>query len=444
MNFKTLSSLLLPVLLFCSTAYASLSFRPAKTIDGVDVIYGDLNKLQIESGQSGPATAIYNELGAYILYDSNVVNHVSELAQYLILEHERAHHRLGHTLFTKIHRELKLPFSSFYQAQKEKDADCEAGYSLKDDSATFGDVSREDIKNAMSDIYYALSGSSNGPIPSWVMSRVDVIDVCYNGKLLPRPKAIEGVLNVFDQKAQGLSEKPVKRHHGPNCWNSALYMSELSHQVRFTSNEEFHHLMESPYCQTLTEPEPHAIKVYRVQLPLVEGSQREVHAAIWLDEMLSFNKMTAFSTSAYKIEEHREVDANYKFLSPVHRFTVQNNDGTNTSVGCENDKCENEILYKRCQSLREIESDIKREDYLETYRQLLRIEREISAQLFEILLVRESSREKLLAKLELLSKDLVNYDFGNDLEEWQISYFKALAQSLSEQLSMRQPNWLKP
>lgn len=421
--------------------HAFEAFTPVKTIDGVKVEYGELGNQIIEPGQSGSATAIYNEQGAYILYDLEIIEQIPDLAKFLILEHERAHHRLGHSLYTKINRELMLPISSYYYASKEKDADCEAGYVLRE---KYGNVEREEIKSAMAEIIYALEGRRDIPLPSWLLYRIDVIDVCKDGVLLQRPKPVEQALDIRSFRMKGLTKKPMKRYHGPNCWNSALYTSGLSHQVRFTSNEEFHHLMESPYCETLETPEAGAIKVYRVDLPLVQGSQAVLHAAIWLDTELSFNKMTALSTSVYKFESHRDVDSKYGSLSPILNFPVVNQSGERLSVKCHKQSCKNIITYKKCRELQDIEEEIVREDFKEIYYKILKIERKISSHLFDARMIASSKKDKLLESLKLLEGERALLSGASELENWQVDYLKFILLSLREQLTMRQPNWLSP
>ncbi len=410
-----------------------------ETIDGVSVSYKDFSENEFEASVGSPASAVYDQHGAFIFYDRAVIDQISDMAKYLILEHERAHHRLGHTLFTKIRRELKLGMPAFYESQKEKDADCEAGYRLREE---WGGVTRSEITNAMAEIYYALGAEEGDSLPNWLLSRIDRLDVCKDGKLLKRPEVVMRATDVKAAKIEGLSSKPVKRHHGPNCWNSALYMSDLAHQVRFVSSEEFNHLMESPYCKTLDAPEVNAIKVYRTQISGVQGAAREVHAALWLDEVNSFNKMTALSTSAYQVEAHSTVDATYAQTSSVARYPVLLSSGKWSSVQCESESCENEILYKKCQTLRDIESDIHREDYQKIYNELLMLESKIASFLFDAKLVAPKILNDLIERLSIVEREIAGVSSLNDQEAWQLRYFQTISNSLLTQLTMRQPNWL--
>lgn len=436
---KFILSALIFSYLAASSAYAIDSFKPIQTIDGVPVFYKGFQDNPFEVKVSSPAVAVYDEHGAFIFYDEKVIDSISDLGKYLILEHERAHHHLGHTLFTKMRRELQLGMPPFYESQKEKDADCEAGYRMKEE---LGDISREAIKSAMSEIYYALEGSEGTPLPSWLLSRIDRIDLCKDGKLLKRPKPVMDASEIFAKKSEGLSSKPLKRHHGPNCWNSALYMSQLSHQVRFVSQNEFHHLMESGYCQTLERPEEGAIKVYRADLNEVIGAAREIHAALWVSEEEAFNKMTALSTSGYKLESHDVVDQKYRWLSPSVRFSIQDETGKWGSVHCPQDKCENEILYKKCQDLSVIEAQIGRHDYRAIYDDILMIESKIASHLFNTRVIPKAQKAIFEAELLRINSVLEQLPSPQSFDKWQLQYFKYIVESLQTQLSMRQPNWL--
>lgn len=418
----------------------SIIFKAENTIDGKPIQYADITQLQLEFGQGDMASAIYNEKGAFILYNPKIVENVSKLSQYLILEHERAHHRLGHSLVTKLSREGYVERSSRFFSSKEKDADCEAGYALKKDLKFFTQITREDIHAAMVQIYQRIGGNLNEPLPSWLLSRIDTIDLCFQGKLLKRPSPIE--VAPLNSKMYEMLKKPTRKMHGPNCWNSALYLSGLSRTIRYSSNREFNLLMESPYCKTIPQAEPKAIKAYRVNLDGVRDEQREIHAAVVFQNDLLFNKMTVYSTSKYSFETKQTVDEKYLYTSQIRNFEVISNEGERQYTKCPNEKCLNEVVYKKCLDLNHINSDFKKSTLVEILQKLSHFEDRISSQLFNDELPELESFNDLIGPIEDIQKQTENLLPSNEIESWQKKYLIALALSLKEQLTMKQPNWL--
>lgn len=253
--------------------------------------------------------------------------------------------------------------------------------------------------------------------------------------LVPEAKA------TLFEKMETLVDLSSKKLHGPNCWNSALYVSGLAKQVRFTSNQEFQVLMESPYCVNRERPKAGSIKIYRVSIPEVRGPKKEVHAAIWIDENNLFNKMTALSTSTHRIESVDQVDSKYAYLPSIVRIPIQDELGRNTQVFCSGSGCENTVSYRDCQALSFIEQDIRRDDFKEIYRKLGRIEEKIAAILFLSELPAESFVLNRLEDIEALEEKLSFLRASSDLEVWQIEYMSSVMISLKDQLTMNQPNW---
>ncbi|GAB4420677.1 MAG: hypothetical protein OHK0056_31320 [Bacteriovoracaceae bacterium] len=429
-------------LVLSSQLFASddIIFRSATTIDGHPIQYADITKVQLEFGQGDMATAIYNEQGAFILYNPKIIENVSPLAQYLILEHERAHHRLGHSLITKLSREGYLERNTRFYSTKEKDSDCEAGYALKEDINFFSKIERKDIHQAMVQIYEQIGGNLNEPLPSWLLSRIDTIDLCFKGKLLKRPTPIE--VAPITSKMYELLKKPTRKMHGPNCWNSALYLSGLSRTIRYSSNREFNVLMESAYCKTVSKPLPMAIKAYRVNLEGVRNEHREIHASLILKNNLTFNKMTVYSTSKYQIERNETVDETYLYTTSIRNFEVINENGERSSTKCPTEKCLNEIVFKKCQDLNQINSDFKKTAYRESLEKLNALEDQISSFLFKDILPDFLKIETLKSSLDELEELIKTQSPEDELESWQQRYLLSVAHSLSEQLIMKQPQWL--
>ena len=179
-----------------------------------------------------------------------------------------------------------------------------------------------------------------------------------------------------------------------------------------------------------------------MNIPGVIDSEREVHAAIYINEFELFNKMTTYSTSTYEVVNAEEVDKNYLYTYPIHRFNVTNKQGNRQTLMCQSEKCKNEVIYKDCQSLSQIEADIDSPDFINIYQKTLEIEAEVASFLFEDHLPSHEKVQFLMTELDRLQNEIVELSFHSPTQEWQIKYFKALVISLQNQLTTKQPNWL--
>jgi hypothetical protein len=158
-------------------------FAQTYTVDGIQVeILPMQESVILKKGQS-VAVAKYDESGAVIYYDEVLFSKISNFSKFLIIEHERAHHILGHTLSTKMHGEAGAPIPHSHTYRKEKDADCYAGFRIAD---VYPKMKAQDINQSFMEIYKILGGESH-EIPDWLRSRVNTIVTCYEGKLLPEP-----------------------------------------------------------------------------------------------------------------------------------------------------------------------------------------------------------------------------------------------------------------
>lgn len=125
------------------------------TLDGVNVRYAALPENDPLWFGASVASARYDENGAMIYYDQEIIERLSQYALLQILEHECAHHRLGHTLQTRNYRDAEASVPVRLTARKEKDADCEAVYIMAEN---YG-VSRDQLGDAFREIYQILAGS---------------------------------------------------------------------------------------------------------------------------------------------------------------------------------------------------------------------------------------------------------------------------------------------
>lgn len=163
-------------------------FPLSKTVDLVLVDYIPMSEDEISKKHQSVAFAEYDlDDKAIIGYDSDLFSKLGSLSQFLILEHERAHHRLGHSLvsrFLKVNNRSDLNNRLNYR--KEVDADCEAGFRLKE---LYPGVLQTEIAQAMRDIYLAMGGSAQS-YPEWLGRRIGKVVTCFEGELLKRPEVL--------------------------------------------------------------------------------------------------------------------------------------------------------------------------------------------------------------------------------------------------------------
>lgn len=173
-------------------------FSEVYTIDDTPVEYVSLTKDEINHSNHSVAYTLYDETGAFIFYDQNLFNHISDFSKFLIIEHEKAHHKLGHTFLSKLNREKNNYFeNASHFRRNEKDADCEAGYQVRD---FFKEKKASDISAAIREIYLVLndvSKSSKSNLPDDIRSRINTIITCFEGKLLPRPEKVD--ILIYDE-----------------------------------------------------------------------------------------------------------------------------------------------------------------------------------------------------------------------------------------------------
>lgn len=187
-NFLTSMTVVLG-LAFGSAASAeehSYSFPDMQTIDGQDVMYVPLSREQMEMHGHSVAFVKYDQTGAYLYYDYELMAKLSPLAKALIIEHEGAHHSLGHSLSTKMYREAQTPIPPALTYSKEDDADCEAGFRIAEQFDTNG----SEIRAAMTEIYAAMGGDVSAALPEWLYHRMSKVETCFEGQLLPRPQPL--------------------------------------------------------------------------------------------------------------------------------------------------------------------------------------------------------------------------------------------------------------
>jgi hypothetical protein len=77
------------------------------------------------------------------------------------------------------------------------------------------------------------------------------------------------------------------KNDGPNCWNTALYMSGVVDVVRYTGEQEFSFWMNSPLCKELDQNAP----VEAGDLLVERGETGEQHVSVFISDELIFEKI---------------------------------------------------------------------------------------------------------------------------------------------------------
>lgn len=107
--FQLFFSLLLPLSLSLSQVSEDDLFSPVTTLDGVLVNYVGVSHGEMSGSGKSVAYALYRDDSAQIIYDLDLFERIDDYSKFLILEHERAHHYLGHSLASKTYEELNQP-----------------------------------------------------------------------------------------------------------------------------------------------------------------------------------------------------------------------------------------------------------------------------------------------------------------------------------------------
>jgi hypothetical protein len=188
---KLLPALLLGFNLLASSAAAqdqsNTDHISRTTLDGVAVHLVPVSKERLESNGQEVAYASYNNAGAFVYYDVALFSKLSPMARAFILEHEYAHHSLGHTLSTRFFRDAQISIPNDHVLRKEDDADCAAAFALEDQ---FG-AETKDIRAMFMHIFMVrTNGFAGSSEPFWLDSRTENIETRLNAgrdQGYPRP-----------------------------------------------------------------------------------------------------------------------------------------------------------------------------------------------------------------------------------------------------------------
>ena len=147
-------------------------------------------------------------------------------------------------------------------------------------------------------------------------------------------------------KLELLKQNPAAIN-GPNCWNSATFLADLSKGIHHTSDQEFAFLLDSSLCREI--PLEQAIAGDIVAFRRYDANNRllsasfasEVHAYTYLDSKTGFSKNGVTLNAPYVEQTHAEIFKNYRSVEMRNCKIL----GLNLS------QCQMKEKVYRCQSI---------------------------------------------------------------------------------------------
>jgi len=120
------------------------------------------------------------------------------------------------------------------------------------------------------------------------------------------------VTSLIPNKFLGLNEYHSPSD-GPNCWNLAMYLSQVSFSLHETSPKEFKFFIESPLAKKLSETD----FIQAGDIIVFRNGSDEVHAAVFLSPRLVISKNGTEETRPYRIMALNEMAAQYHNPHPI-------------------------------------------------------------------------------------------------------------------------------
>lgn len=134
--------------------------------------------------------------------------------------------------------------------------------------------------------------------------------------LVNREGAFETAKKKRMEKRWSYAKSIELTENGPNCWNSALYLSGLVDEIREVTHNEFRRQIESKRCQKVDEPQLGDIVALRRTnasgRPLKHSLHSEIHAYTYKDEEVGFTKNGFHKNNPYEEQSHSEILSRYE------------------------------------------------------------------------------------------------------------------------------------
>lgn len=179
---------------------------------------------------------------------------------------------------------------------------------------------------------------------------------------LSEPVTASSDSDSWDRKRLQIMERLSRQKNysfGPNCWNSALLVSGLATSIRYTSDHEFWHWMDSSYCRELGDDEE--LKKGDIGSVYAGGTDEHYHSFMRINDNENFEK------GSPQVEHHWGVYPFKSIVYPQFQKVIQRCRG-NRSAQIKNN-CPTRIRYHRCQPAPE--------NIYSRHRELRAIEREV-------------------------------------------------------------------
>ncbi len=131
------------------------------------------------------------------------------------------------------------------------------------------------------------------------------------------------------------------KNDGPNCWNTALYMSGVVDVIRFTNDREFNFWMNSPLCTELEKDAP----VLPGDLIVERGESGEQHVSVAISDEILFEKIGFEKSLQYQLTTTPEMTPEQSEAGGKFCGRVKGQRPKECNLGWYN--------YYRCQSINE-------------------------------------------------------------------------------------------
>jgi hypothetical protein len=157
-----------------------------------------------------------------------------------------------------------------------------------------------------------------------------------------RIETVSAVSDSWDRQRLQIMERLSRQPNysfGPNCWNSALLVSGLATSIRYTSDHEFWHWMDSSYCRELDDDEE--LQMGDIGSVYTGGSDIHYHSFMRINDNENFEKGSPAVESRWGTHPFENI------VYPEYRDVIQRCRG-NRSAQIRNN-CPTRIRYHRCQ-----------------------------------------------------------------------------------------------
>ncbi len=241
-------------------------------------------------------------------------------------------------------------------------------------------------------------------------------------------KAARKVARAFklERRVERIQKKKTALS-GPNCWNSALYLSGLTSGIHHTTGEEFRFYLESPLCQQVSSPAAGDVVALRRKSStgkILRGALfSEVHGYTLLGHDLALSKNGTAAAVAYEKISNDE----------VFKYYERNDKRACKISGIPREHCNLVREYYRCNSLESylLKKPWPTASHRLLYEKISRLEEEVDHNYLGSSSALNSDYFKAMVKYNVaaLERELESLD-ANEKEDFYFSLLKIRLESL--------------